>query len=321
MPWEHLAPQLRWTMAGVFGVLMLASVIVAALSRRFPERDWTELQQRVRTWWVMIAVFSIAMVLSRMVSLVFFAMISFLALKEYLSMIPTRRADRRVLFWAYLAIPLQYWWVAQQWYVMFLVFIPVFVFLFLPMRMVMIGETQGFLSAIGTVQWGVMITVFCLSHIAYLLVVPAAGSLPMPAAGAGPSSGPALVLFLVILTQGNDIMQYVFGKLFGSHKITPTVSPRKTVEGWLGGLASTVLLAVLLAPWLTPLDRWHAVCAGLLIGGAGFVGDVTISAVKRDLGRKDAGSLLPGHGGILDRVDSLIYTAPLFFHYIAYLYF
>ena len=321
MPWSHLAPNLLWTIAGLFGVLVLASGIVAWLSRRYADRDWTELQQRVRTWWIMIAVFSVAMVLSRLVSLVFFAFISFLALKEYLSMIPTRRADRRVLFWAYLSIPIQYWWIAQEWYVMFLIFIPVYVFLFLPMRMVLIGETQGFLSAVGTLQWGVMVTVFCLSHVAYLLVVPGAGSLPMPVPGAGHSWGPSLVLFLVILTQGNDIAQYVFGKLFGSRKIAPTVSPHKTLEGWLGGIVTTVILSVVLARWLSPFTLLHAVCAGLLIGVAGFVGDLTISAVKRDLGRKDAGSLLPGHGGILDRVDSLAYTAPLFFHFVAYLHF
>lgn len=321
MPWDRLPPPLLGTMAGIFGMLIVASVIVAALTRRFPQRNWTELRQRVRTWWIMIAVFSVAMVLNRAVSLIFFAFISFLALKEYLSMIPTRRVDRRVLFWAYLAIPLQYWWIAQEWYGMFLVFIPIYVFLFLPMRMVMIGETQGFLAAVGTVQWGIMITIFCLSHVAYLLVVPAAGSLSVPVHGVGASLGPSLVLYLVILTQGNDVAQYIFGKLFGRHKITPTVSPGKTVEGWLGGLATTTVLAVALAPWLTPLTRLHAICAGLIIGAAGFIGDVTISAVKRDLGLKDTGTLLPGHGGILDRVDSLTYTAPLFFHFLAYLYF
>lgn len=163
------------------------------LSRRQPERDWTELQQRVRTWWIMAVVFAIAISLGRSVSLAFFASISFLALKEFLSMIPTRHADRQVLFWAYLAIPMQYLWAWYEWYGMFIIFIPVYVFLFLPMRMVLIGETRGFLPAVGTLHWGLMTTVLSLSHLAYLLVLPAPGN--------PNGSGPSLALYLVLLTQ------------------------------------------------------------------------------------------------------------------------
>src|ERR1044072_6815981 len=133
--------------------------------------------------------------------------------------------------------------------------------------------------------------------------------------------GPALVLYLVFLTQFNDVAQFLWGKALGRRKVVPKVSPNKTLEGLLGGLATTILLAVVLAPWLTPLLRREAVAAGVIIGLGGFIGDVVISALKRDLGIKDSGSLLPGHGGILDRIDSLTYTAPLFFHYVFYLHF
>jgi phosphatidate cytidylyltransferase len=133
--------------------------------------------------------------------------------------------------------------------------------------------------------------------------------------------GPALVLYLVFLTQFNDVAQFLFGKSFGRHKVVPKVSPGKTWEGLLGGVATTVTLAVVLAPWLTPLRRAESVAAGVMIGLGGFLGDIVISALKRDLGIKDSGSLLPGHGGILDRIDSLTYTAPLFFHYVYYLHF
>ncbi len=310
---ESLHPNLVWALGGIFIVLVAASVIVAALSRCHPERDWSELQQRVRTWWVMAVVFAIAISLGRSISLAFFAFISFLALKEFLSMIPTRRADRRVLFWAYLAIPIQYIWAGREWYGMFIIFIPVYVFLFLPMRMVLVGETRGFLSAVGTLHWGLMTTVFSLSHLAYMLVLPASGN---PHGG-----GPALALYLVLLTQLNDVSQYVVGKMYGTKKVAPSVSPGKTLEGLLGGIGVTIGLAAVLAPLLTPLDLLQSLLAGLLIGVAGFIGDLTISAVKRDLGRKDTGSLLPGHGGILDRVDSLSYTAPLFFHFTYYLHF
>ncbi|HXO42459.1 MAG TPA: phosphatidate cytidylyltransferase [Thermoanaerobaculia bacterium] len=308
---QQVSPVVAWALAGIFAILLVATAAVWALGRLRPAADWTELRQRVRTWWIMAAVFALAMVLSRRVSLVFFAFVSFLALKEYLSLIPTRRADRSVLLWAYLAIPLQYLWIDMRWYGMFIVFIPVYAFLLLPMRMVLIGETEGFLRAAGTLHWGLMATVFSLSHVAFLLVLP--GNLN-PHGG-----GPGLVLFLVFLTQFNDVAQYLWGRTLGRHKVIPKVSPGKTVEGLLGGLLTTLLLAWLLAPWLTPLTGREALVAGAVIGLGGFMGDVVISALKRDLGIKDSGTLLPGHGGILDRIDSLSYTAPLFFHLFWYL--
>ena len=308
-----LTPNATGFLAGIFGLLLLASTVVFGLRRARPEADYAELGARVNSWWIMAGVFAAAMALSRTLSLVFLAFVSFLALKEYLSLIPTRRADRRVLFWAYLAIPAQYYWVAIGWYGMFIIFIPVWLFLLLPLRMVVIGETAGFLRAAGSLQWGLMLTVFNLSHMAFLLALPEARN---PAGG-----GAGLVLFLMFLTQFNDVAQYVWGKTLGRHKIIPRVSPKKTWEGFLGGVATTTLAAWLLAPYLTPLTGWEAPVAGLLIGLAGFVGDVNISALKRDLGIKDSGSLIPGHGGVLDRLDSLTFTAPLFFHFLYYLHY
>jgi len=295
------------------GLLALASLISIALVRAKPERDYTELRLRIKTWWLIVAVFAVAVLFNRTVSVVVLGFVSFLAFKEYLSLVPTRRADHRVLFWAYLAIPIQFYWVWMGWYGMFIIFIPVFMFLVLPMRMILIGETQGFLRAIGTLHWGLMITVFGLSHAAFMLVLPATVN---PAGGAM-----GLLIYLVFLTEINDVAQYLWGKSFGKRKISPKVSPNKTVAGFLGGLLTTTALAVVLAPFLTPLARYEALGAGVLIGLGGFVGDVTISALKRDIGVKDSGSLLPGHGGILDRLDSLTYTAPLFFHYVYYLHY
>ncbi len=308
-----LTANVLWSLAGLYGLLLLASLVLRTLHQRHPAKDYTELSQRIRSWWIMVAIFTAAMVLSPTISLIFFAFISFLSLKEYLSIIPTRRADRRVLFWAYLAIPLQYYWIAIGWYGMFIIFIPVFMFLFLPLRMIIIGETKSFLQAIGTLHWGLMTMVFSVSHVAFLLVLPEESN---PVGG-----GAGLVLYLVFLTQFNDVSQYVWGKMLGRRKIVPTVSPNKTWEGFLGGVATTTLLALLLAPILTPIEWPMAILAGLGISVGGFVGDVTISALKRDIGVKDSGSLLPGHGGILDRIDSLTYTAPLFFHFIYYLYY
>jgi phosphatidate cytidylyltransferase len=314
--WFDLSPTLLTALGGIFGLLVVASFIIAALKRARPERDYTELVQRTKSWWLMAAIFTAALLVNRVAALVFLGIVSFLALKEYLSIIPTRRADRRVLFFLYLAIPIQFYWVSIGWYGMFIIFVPVYMLLFLPLPMLIIGETQGFLRAIGTLHWGLMVTVFSLSHAAYTLMLPAAPN----AIGEwrDPHTGAALMIYLVVLTQLNDVAQYVWGKLFGRHKIIPAVSPNKTWEGFLGGVLMTTALSATLGPWLTPIDLRNAAILGALLGVAGFVGDVTVSALKRDLGLKDTSQFLPGHGGVLDRVDSLTYTAPLFLHYVRY---
>jgi phosphatidate cytidylyltransferase len=309
----HLTANVMWASAGIFGGLAVATASASMLASWQPQRDYRELLARVWTWWLMIGVFAIALLLGRLAMLIFFGLVSFLALKEYLSVIPTRRADRRVLLWAYLAIPVQYYWVGGEWFGMFVIFIPIYMFMLLPLRMLIAGETIGFLKAIGTLHWGLMATVFSVSHAAYLLVLPASGN---PVGG-----GAGLLLFLLIITEANDVAQFVWGKLFGRHKVIPKVSPGKTWEGLIGGIVTTTALSCALAPWLTPLTLLHSLIVGLLLGVAGFVGDITISAIKRDLGIKDSGTMLPGHGGILDRLDSLTYTAPLFFHYLRYFYF
>lgn len=309
-PMAHNLPAaVPLTVAALVLLLAIATAVSLELRRRQPSEAHDNLWLRVRTWWQMLAVFAAALLLGGVWSLLFFALLSFLALKEYFSLIPTRRADRRVLFWAYLAIPLQFLWVSWHWYGMFLAFIPVFCFLLLPLRMLSIGETEGYLKAAGTIQWGLMTTVFCLSHAAFLLIL----RLPQE-----PQRlvGPGLVLFLVLLTELNDIAQYLWGRSLGRRPIAPRVSPNKTRAGFVGGVATTLLAGALLGPLLTPMSLMASLAAGLIIGLGGFAGDLNISAVKRDLGIKDSGSLLPGHGGILDRVDSLTYTAPLFFHFL-----
>lgn len=308
-----VGPTVLWSLVGLYGILVAATAIHFFLKKTRPDSNFREIGLRIRSWWVMVSIFTLAMLLSRNVSLFFFAFISFLALKEYLSIIPTRRADRRVLFWAYLAIPFQYYWAGSGWYGMFIIFIPVYVFLFLPLCMVIIGETRNFLRSAGTLHWGLMTMVFSISHVAYLLVLPQSGN---PGSG-----GAGLLLFLVFLTQSNDVSQFLWGKSFGKRKIVPSVSPNKTLEGFIGGVGTTTVFAVLLSGLLTPFSFPIAIVAGILISTAGFVGDVTISAIKRDIGIKDSGNLLPGHGGILDRIDSLTYTAPLFFHFTYYLYY
>jgi|SRR5579885_1003225 phosphatidate cytidylyltransferase len=296
---------------GIWGILIAASLIVWLLKILNPGKDYHELIQRTQSWWIMLGIFTIAFITNRIASYIFLGFVSFLALKEYLSIIPTRRADRRVLFWAYVSIPLQYYWAATGWFGMFIIFIPVYMFLFIPFRLLLTQQTEGFLKSVGIIQWGLMITVFALSHMSYLLSLPDIGEKHMTGAG--------LLLFLVFLTQFNDVAQYTSGKLFGKHKVIPAVSPKKTWEGLIGGVIITTLLSIVLYPLLTPFKLSIAICAGLIISISGFIGDVTISAIKRDIGIKDSGNIIPGHGGILDRVDSLTFAAPLFFHLVYYL--
>ena len=307
----HSIPQnVVYATLGVYAVLILATLVVGVLRRRTPGERYAEFARRTESWWWMIGAFTLLVLLNQTVAIVFLAFISYLALKEYLSLIPTRRIDREVLLFAYLAIPIQYYWAATDWYGMFIVFVPVWCFLFFPALMALRGDTQNYLRAVGTLSWGLMMTVFALSHVAMLLV---SGDVPNTVAG-----GIGLLFFLVVLAQFNDVAQYTWGKLIGRHKVTPSVSPNKTWEGLLCGIATTVLLAALIGPYLTPMDwRWSAL-AGSVIGVAGFLSDITISAMKRDLGVKDTGGLIPGHGGILDRVDSLTYAAPAFFHFFRY---
>lgn len=299
-----------YVMIAVTVLLLVATGISRLVAQKNPQRDYRELHQRIRSWWWMIALLFIVLALSKNVAIAFFGFLSFLALKEFLSIVSLRQQDRSAVFWAYLAIPVQYYWVGIGWYGLFIIFIPVYVFLLLPLRLLLAGETQGFIRSAGILHWAVMLTVFCISHIAYLL------SLPVKNTDAGAMG---LVLFLLFITQFNDVSQYVWGKLFGRHKIIPTVSPNKTWEGFLGGLLTVTACAGLAAPLLTPLNVAYGLLVGAIIAVSGFIGDVVISAVKRDLHLKDSGRLIPGHGGILDRLDSVIYTAPVFFHFIYYL--
>jgi phosphatidate cytidylyltransferase len=302
---EHVV----YATAGVWALLIAATIIVLVLRKRHPD-EYDKLVHRATSWWWMIGAFTFAIAVSKVVAVVFLAFVSYLALKEYLSLIPTRRVDRGLLLFAYLAIPIQYYWAAIDWYGMFIVFVPVWLFLFFPALMALRGDTRGFLSAVGVLSWGLMLTVFALSHMAMLLT---SGEVYNPVAG-----GVGLLFFLVVLTQFNDVTQYTWGKLLGRHQVTPQVSPKKTWEGLVGGVLTTVAVAAAIGPYLTPMDPVGSALAGLVLGVAGFLGDVTVSAMKRDLGVKDTGGLIPGHGGILDRVDSLTYAAPAFFHFFRY---
>ena len=288
----------------IVSLLFLAEILVRFFFKSI------ELRQRLNTWWGLSVVLLITILLQNQWIAVLWAMISFLAFREYVSLIPLRQADRLALWACFLSIPLQYYWVATHWYGMFIIFIPVYMLLILTILLIFSGQTQGFLHAVGRLHWGLMITVFSVSHAAFLQRLPTDSN-----------QGAGLLLCLLFLTAFNDIAQYIWGKSFGRHKITPSISPNKTWEGFLVGVFSTTALMMLFAPYLTPLTHLEAFAAGLIISVGGFFGDLSISAIKRDVGIKDSGNALPGHGGILDRLDSLMFTAPLFFHFVRYFHF
>ena len=307
---NNLSPMMRMGLL-VLTVLVVASAVVAVIRRKKPDKDFSELSARVRAWWIMAAVFFGAIAVSNRISLIFFALMSFWAMKEFVTLLKTRPADHHALVLTFLAVPIQYLWIALDppWYGMFIIFIPVYMLLSLPVRMVLSKETRGFVDSASQIQWGLMIFVFGLSHMAYLLTLPTFGQTN--------ANGRTLVLFLVFVVEMSDVLQYIWGKTLGRHKIIPAVSPNKTWEGFIGGITTAMVLSLAIR-FLTPFTIPETLLVSLLITVAGFFGGAVMSAVKRDFGVKDFGSVIPGHGGMLDRVDSLCYAAPLFFHYVRY---
>ncbi|OGT75635.1 MAG: phosphatidate cytidylyltransferase [Gammaproteobacteria bacterium RIFCSPLOWO2_02_FULL_56_15] len=302
----YFPPGLLPVLAGNFSVLVIATGIIRGLRNHLSNMGYTELVQRVRSWWIIFGIFTFAIVTDKVLFLLLMTLISYLAFKEFVSMVPVRRADRKLLLLLYLSIPIQYTWIWFQWYGMFLVFIPVVLFLLLQVGMILGRETRGYLRAGATLYWGMMISVFSLSHLGYLMVLPQEQGTH--------AYGACLVIYIVLLTQINDVAQYLWGKTLGHTKIIPEISPNKTWAGFLGGIFTTSAISMVISPALTPFGTITALIAGLLIGITGFFGDLSISAIKRELCMKNTGDLIPGHGGILDRVDSLTFTAPLFFH-------
>lgn len=296
----------------LWGVLIAASLVVRMLKPRLSDRASAELKDRTSTWWWIIGLLTVAFALGQTATVIVFALVSYLALKEYFTALPIRQADRGVILLAYLTVPIQYWFVEMGAYGFFAIFVPVYAFLFLAFGLVLAGETSGFIRSVGLLQWGLMLTVYNLSHLAFLLTLGEYEGVALEGFG--------LLLFALIVVQANDVFQFVWGKLLGRRKILPKVSPGKTWEGFLLGGLTTVALAWLLAPVLTPFTSSHALLIGAGLAITGFIGDVTLSAVKRDLGIKDMGAVLPGHGGYLDRLDSLTLSAPLFFHFTRYFY-
>ena len=301
----------------LFGGLIITLIIASSIGYGLkfkvgfstPHAVIDNLNARINAWWLMILIIFAAAALGFYGVIGLFFVISFMALREFLSLLYIRRGDHLALAACfYVILPLQYFLVAIDWFSMFTIFIPVYGFLFLPILSALLGDTAHFLDRSTKVQWALMISVFCISHIPAILTLDIEGF---------EEKKLLLMIFLILVVQSSDVLQYVWGKLFGKHKIAPKLSPSKTVEGFVGGVVSASVLGGLLY-WLTPFNPVQAVLISLLICLMGFLGGLVMSAMKRSMGVKDWGNMISGHGGMLDRMDSLCFAAPIFFHVVRY---
>lgn len=304
-----------YLVGGVLALLIIGTIIGQVLRRTATgegsKKTVQNLNDRMKAWWIMVAVFGLAMLTGGIGSVVLFGLTSFLALREFITLTPTKRGDHRTLFWVFFIItPLQYYLVATRWYGLFSIFIPVYAFLFVPLRSAISGDCEHFFERTAKIQWALMICVYCVSY------APAVFLLNIP--GYEGQNG-KLLFFFVLVVQISDVLQYMWGKTLGRHKIAPTVSPNKTWEGFIGGILSATLIGACLW-WATPFTRYQAAAMSLAITLMGFAGGLVMSAIKRDRGVKDYGTMIEGHGGVMDRIDSVCFAAPIFFHLTRYFY-
>ncbi|NWL79651.1 phosphatidate cytidylyltransferase [Pseudomonas taiwanensis] len=299
--------------SAIAGLLAIASLVGWLLGKRAKTESAIStidnLKQRINAWWGMVIIFFVSYQLGSNTTIVLFSFISLFALREFITLTPTARGDHNTLFAAFfILIPLQYILISTQWYSMFTLLIPVYAFLLLPAIAVASQDTESFLERAAKIQWGIMICIYCISHAPALLLLDLAEFTDKNA---------LLLFYLIFVVQMSDVLQYVFGKLFGKRSVAPNVSPSKTVEGLVGGGLSATLIGGCMF-WMTPFNFWQSLLMSFAIVAMGFLGGLVMSAIKRSLCTKDWGTMIKGHGGMLDRMDSVCFAAPVFFHLTRY---
>lgn len=307
--------ELLFLIGGTVLILGVAHAIARTFRNKLnPNGDGTFYQNliaRMYAWWAMVIVLAAAMLVGKIGTTVIFAAISFQALREFLTMTPTRSGDHRALCWSFFFIlPAQYLTIALEMEVMSWIFIPVYAFMFIPIRAALAEDTTDFLARTARTQWGLMICVYFVSHGPALLLIDIPGY-------AGENM--KLLFFMILIVQLSDVLQYVWGKSIGRTPISKKLSPNKTVEGLIGGILTTSIIGTLLW-WATPFSPLAAGCVSLVLCIMGFLGGLVMSAIKRDRGIKDFGTIIPGHGGVMDRIDSLCLAAPVFYRIIIFYY-
>ena len=294
---------------GIALVLALASVIGLGLkltvAKRQPHGAIDNLNTRVNAWWVMSIVVGLSLLAGRIGVTVLFAFASFVALREFMAAVSTHPRGRAMMLVALLVVlPLQYLFVVRGDYAPYTLFIPLLILVALPLMAKFAGKAgdERGRAAITTCAAGLLICVWGISHAPALLTLEIAGY---------EGRNAFLLVFLILVVQSCDVLQYLWGKLAGRRRIAPTLSPGKTVEGSIGGIASATLLGTALSP-ITPFTVAEAAAISLMLTLLGFLGGLALSAQKRRRGIKDWGTLIPGHGGMLDRLDSVFLSAPVF---------
>lgn len=308
-------PDDAWTLiAGIGTVLIVASLLGQVLkftvARRQAHAAIDNLNSRIHAWWAMAILFGLAMCAGRSGVALLFGLASLAALHEFLAgetpgMIPQTLQVGSFVF----VVPLQYLLVWNGSDALYGSFIPCLVLIGLPLLVALCAANGGDCRRhVRTLQGGLLICVFSVSHIPALLNLPISGH---------PDRNGYLLVFLLLVVQSSDVLQYLWGKLAGRHAIAPRLSPAKTVEGTVGGIVTASILGIWLAP-MTPFTVPEAALISLLLTLLGFLGGLAMSAIKRRRGIKDWGSLLPGHGGMLDRLDSLCLSAPAFYYLLQF---
>ena len=315
-----LDPRTNILLGSVLGILATAYFVGRAL-RRQPESTADPavirtFNLRVRAWWMMALILISGLILGYVATVVLFGLISFWALREFITMTPTRRGDHRTLFWTFVVFtPLQYVLVGLGSYDLYSVMIPVYASLFIPARIAIAGDPKRFLERVAKIQAGLLICVYCLSHAPAILglALTDAAKQPWTIEGGQRGSNASVLFFFVLIVQVNDIFQFLWSRLWGQHVIAPQINASRTWQGLVGGVLSTVVAGMLLS-WATPFGLYWAGPIAGIVALAGFAGSMTMSGIKRDRGVKDYGTLVSGHAGVLDRIDSLCFAAPVFFH-------
>ena len=304
----YIPIELIFILCAVFGVLIICSSIFRIISRKNKSDSISELVVRTNSWWKMAIGITVVATAPAIIGTIVLAYVVFVALREMLSIIPLRTADRTVLVASYIAIPIQFYLAYKNYYYLFQIFIPLVMFISVSVILVLIGETNRIGRSMAIIPTTLMLTVYMPSHMVLLFHV----SVPGFTVGAG-----GLIIFLIMITAFNDIFQFTWGKLLGKRKILPRISPNKTWVGFIGGVFTSGVLGGALS-FLTPLDYINCFYIGLSLSIIGFIGDSIISAVKRDLKIKDTDDLIPGHGGAMDRLDSIVLTTPTFYHLLIF---
>jgi phosphatidate cytidylyltransferase len=327
-----LDPEWLDTQTKVLLGVVLVTLGIASLVGQYLRRQPTEsvnpalvqrFRQRLNSWWLMCAILVFGLLLQPIGTIVLFALVSFWALREFITMAPTRRGDHRALFWALIVItPLQYLLIGVEhvglhWrngkpidlYGLYSIMIPVYASLLVPARIALSGDHKRFLERSAQITIGLLICVYSLSYAAALVNLRLISSEGLPWTG----SPAGLLFFFILISQLSDILQWSWGHLVGHRVIAAEVSSSRTWEGFTGGTLSTGLIGAALY-WVTPFSFWEAACMSMVIGVMGMFGGMTMSAIKRDRGVNDYGSLVMGHAGVLDRIDTLCFAAPVFYH-------